>query len=55
MGYKKVFISSPCIKKCNLKNDKCTGCYRNLFDIINWSKYSEVKRMSIMEKIKNNL
>ena len=41
--------SSPCIKACKIHKDTCTGCKRNIDDIMNWSIYSEEKRKTIMK------
>jgi predicted Fe-S protein YdhL (DUF1289 family) len=43
---------SPCIKKCNLKNNICISCHRTLDQIQNWMYYTEQERENIIEILK---
>ena len=45
-------VSSPCIQECKIKGVCCTGCGRHQDDIRMWLTYSEEKRKSIMNRIK---
>lgn len=45
----KKYIPSPCIKICQLKNNICTGCYRNLDEIKNWTSYTENEKIQVIE------
>lgn len=44
---------TPCVKKCKLKYDVCTGCARHIFDIVNWKKYTDNEREIIMGQIED--
>lgn len=48
-------IKSPCnnICKMDLKNNFCIGCGRSIYQITNWSFYSEKERKKIIKNIKN--
>ncbi|MDX1504675.1 MAG: DUF1289 domain-containing protein [Spongiibacter sp.] len=42
-------VSSPCISVCALdNNDVCTGCYRNLREISDWSAMSNAQRREVI-------
>ena len=45
-------IKSPCIAKCvfNFEEDYCTGCYRCLDDIWDWSKKTDEQKLEIIER-----
>ena len=42
--------SSPCVKKCSLHKDVCTGCGRSLREIRNWMLFSD-KEKALIAKI----
>lgn len=46
-------ILSPCRNKCTLspKDEICSGCYRTLEEIKNWSNYSDKERAEIITKL----
>ena len=44
-------MDSPCIKQCKLVNDICTGCKRTKEEIINWTKYTDEQRRSIIGRL----
>lgn len=42
-------VKSPCISVCALdEEDVCTGCYRSLQEIRDWSSASNVRRREII-------
>lgn len=41
-------ILSPCVGKCHLHNDLCTGCKRTSSEINMWSILTEDERYTIM-------
>lgn len=45
---------SPCIKACTFDREKdlCTGCYRRLSEIANWSLKSSSEKDKIIESAK---
>ena len=45
-------IKSPCIKKCNLFEGYCTGCYRTLDQIVKWARSSDEDKLKILKNIK---
>lgn len=45
-------ITTPCIKKCKLKDDICIGCKRTSEQIKNWSIYDENTRLRIIKGLK---
>lgn len=47
-------IQNPCIRECifNYDEDYCTGCYRRLDDIWDWSGRSDSEKIEIIERAK---
>lgn len=45
---------TPCIGKCKLVKNKCSGCGRTLDQIKNWSDYSDIEKKLIMKQLKKN-
>lgn len=45
-------IDSPCIRECvfNYEEDYCTGCYRRLDDLWDWSQRSDAEKIEIIER-----
>lgn len=42
-------LTSPCISRCNLTDDKvCSGCFRSLSEIMEWSKASNKRKKIIV-------
>lgn len=48
-------METPCIKKCVLKDNICTGCGRNVNDIRNWMFMDDVDRSLAMYKAEENI
>jgi len=53
-------IKNPCIDKCKYDENKvCMGCHRTMYEIVNWTDFSEQKKVEIInrvnKKIKKNL
>lgn len=44
-------IITPCIRKCRIENNICTGCGRSLSQIKNWIDYSHETRVQIMKEL----
>lgn len=44
-------MDSPCIRICVIKDGLCTGCFRSLKEIANWSQYTESERDQIMKEL----
>jgi len=45
-------IITPCIKKCVLNREGyCTGCFRSLMEIADWSEMNDEERLRIMDKL----
>jgi predicted Fe-S protein YdhL (DUF1289 family) len=44
---------TPCIKLCQVVNNRCRGCGRTLQEISSWTTYTDQERQRIMEKLKN--
>jgi predicted Fe-S protein YdhL (DUF1289 family) len=44
-------VKSPCIRRCCLINNICTGCGRTIEEIRNWKSLSEEERNKIMERL----
>ena len=45
-------ISSPCIGVCQYNNEEvCSGCFRTLEEISQWTKISDVEREKIMDEL----
>jgi predicted Fe-S protein YdhL (DUF1289 family) len=44
-------VTSPCIGHCCLDdNDQCLGCFRQLQDILDWTKVTDEQRLSIINQ-----
>ena len=43
-------IKSPCNDKCS-NNGYCTGCYRHIDEIVNWTTMSDEERKEVYKKI----
>ena len=48
---KKSKISSPCIGRCVLEKDVCKSCNRSVYQITNWTKYTEAQREQATKKL----
>jgi len=50
-------IDSPCVRSCTLEpaTDTCVGCGRTLTEILNWRRYSDGERDSIIEELPRRL
>lgn len=46
-------VNSPCIKKCKSNGMFCISCYRTIYEIANWFKFSDVERKSVMDRLAN--
>lgn len=45
-------IDSPCVRQCCLnREDVCLGCFRTLEEILNWSRYSDTQRNTILAQL----
>ncbi len=46
-------IQSPCINICVVHPEAriCTGCYRSIDEITQWSKLSNVERSEVMDEL----
>ena len=43
-------MKSPCIRNCCLnENNICTGCYRTISEIIEWSQANTKRRKTILK------
>lgn len=41
--------SSPCVSRCCLMEDKvCSGCFRSLSEIMEWSEASNTRKKTIV-------
>ena len=48
-------IESPCINICKLDKDTqtCTGCGRDIIEIIDWPTMTNEERQAVLDRIKN--
>ncbi|MDC0423269.1 DUF1289 domain-containing protein [Methylophilaceae bacterium] len=45
-------ISSPCVGVCQYNNEEiCSGCFRTVEEISQWTKISDVEREKIMGEL----
>lgn len=44
-------VKSPCKLICRYNDGICTGCFRTLNEIENWSKYSNKEKLKVLENI----
>lgn len=45
-------MESPCLRKCELHNDKCVSCKRTIKEIKSWQSLTEKERNTIMKDLK---
>jgi predicted Fe-S protein YdhL (DUF1289 family) len=47
---------NPCVYKCifDFDNHICSGCFRNLDDVWDWSKMSQSDKIKAIKNAKNN-
>ncbi len=49
-------VQSPCISVCALdENDVCTGCFRTLGEISDWSEYSNDKKRDVVSEARQRM
>ncbi len=49
-------VQSPCISVCALdENDVCTGCFRTLREISDWSEYSNDKKRDVVSEARQRM
>mgnify|MGYP000156199142 CR=1 FL=1 len=49
-------IKSPCISVCALdEEDVCTGCFRTLREISDWSEYSNAEKREVVSVAKQRM
>jgi uncharacterized protein len=41
-------MASPCVQRCEARDDRCLGCGRTLSEIGRWSSMTEVEQLAIM-------
>lgn len=46
-------IESPCVRKCNLVGDMCTGCGRTRYEIASWLRLKPSERANIMARLRD--
>ncbi|MDH5534655.1 MAG: DUF1289 domain-containing protein [Betaproteobacteria bacterium] len=46
-------VPSPCMNVCvmNEAGEYCTGCYRTLAEIANWTDYTVSERCAVLERL----
>ncbi|MCM2561244.1 DUF1289 domain-containing protein [Lutimaribacter sp. EGI FJ00015] len=51
--WKRDEIESPCVKICVIHPQEriCTGCYRSLDEITQWSRMTPAERRAVMEAL----
>jgi predicted Fe-S protein YdhL (DUF1289 family) len=45
-------IESPCIKKCELRNNRCIACGRTIEEISNWKTFTDDQKVSVLARIR---
>lgn len=49
-------IKSPCIDKCKYDEDNiCMGCHRTMHEIVNWSDFSDDKKVEIIKRVEKKM
>lgn len=43
--------NSPCIRICKIVDGNCIGCRRTIYEITNWTKFTDEERNIILEKL----
>ena len=43
--------NSPCIKVCNIVDGYCNGCHRTIYEITNWTRYTDNERIIILKEL----
>jgi predicted Fe-S protein YdhL (DUF1289 family) len=44
-------VQSPCVQICQIKDNVCVGCRRTLEEIAQWSRYTDLERQQIIERV----
>lgn len=49
-------VTSPCINVCRLnENQMCTGCYRTINEIAQWTKYTDMEKQNILNLLASRI
>ncbi|MFT5603274.1 MAG: putative Fe-S protein YdhL (DUF1289 family) [Paracoccaceae bacterium] len=49
-------VQSPCVSVCALDEaDLCTGCFRTLREISDWSEYSNQKKREVVTEARERM
>lgn len=43
--------NSPCVRICKIVDGNCIGCRRTIYEITNWTRFTDEERNVILEKI----
>ena len=43
--------NSPCINVCRIVDGYCKGCHRTIYEITNWSKYTNSERIKVLKEL----
>ena len=44
-------VESPCVSICLLdENDICKGCYRSVYEVMNWGYTDDEEKRAILER-----
>lgn len=46
-------LDSPCIGVCQIWNNKCKGCHRTLYEIVNWYDFSDAQKRDVLERLEH--
>lgn len=46
-------VESPCVARCHLQDDACTGCGRTLDEIRQWSTMTPNQRQVVIDRLRN--
>ena len=45
-------VPSPCINRCQLDDSSiCTGCYRSIDEIVEWSRLTNIEKERILSHV----
>ena len=45
-------METPCKKTCVVSNGICVGCLRTVYEVTNWTKFTDEERREVMERLK---
>lgn len=46
-------VTSPCVSRCHIQQDICTGCGRTLAEVASWSTMTLTQRQAVVDRLRS--